>query len=75
MSWEDILLKAHSPMLDKASPKQKKRDLSEKFKKRLRLILIQRKWLTQSGLVMGFNACKQFDRNCLFPLPYIQSDE
>ena len=25
MNWEKILLKAHSPMLDKASPKQKKK--------------------------------------------------
>jgi len=25
MTWENILRKAHSPMLDKASPKQKKR--------------------------------------------------
>lgn len=25
MSWKETLLKAHSPMLDKASPKQKKR--------------------------------------------------
>tara|TARA_R110000824_G_scaffold63992_9_gene167619 strand:- start:1822 stop:2166 length:345 start_codon:yes stop_codon:yes gene_type:complete len=25
MNWENILLKAHSPMLDKANPKQKKR--------------------------------------------------
>jgi len=39
------------------------------------LMMIQRKWLTPSGQAMDFNAGKQFDRNYLFPLPYIQSDE